>query len=331
MDGASILACAKRVFDVEAEGLARVRDALGASFVETVELMQATLEAGGLIVVTGVGKSLHVAEKMSAVLASTGTRSIVLNPVQAMHGDLGMTAPRDMLIALSFSGESEEVVKLVPAIRRHGLKIVAVTGDSESTLAKMSDIVLPVPCGPEACPFGMAPTNSATATMVMGDALAMAMVEARRFTVEEYAGNHPAGAIGRALTLKASDVMRKADGFAKVSPATSVLEALMAMTKAKAGSAVVADADGRLLGIFTDGDFRRIVAERSGGDAAETLGKPVGDVMTKSPLFIRDTVYAAEIVKVFERKRIDDLPVVDANGRVVGLVDIQDLPKMKVI
>ena len=331
MEGNSILACAKHVFDVEAAGLARVRESLGASFVSTVELMQATLEAGGLIVVTGVGKSLHVAEKMSAVLASTGTRSIVLNPVQAMHGDLGMTAPRDMLVALSFSGESEEIVKLIPAIRRHGLKVVAVTGDPESTLAKMSDIVLPVPCGPEACPFGMAPTNSATATMVMGDALAMAMVEARKFTVEEYAGNHPAGAIGRALTLKASDVMRKADGFAKVSPDTSVLDALMAMTKAKAGSAVVADNDGKLLGIFTDGDFRRIVAERRGGDAAETLGKQVGDVMTKSPLFIRDKAYAAEIVKVFERRRIDDLPVVDGEGKVVGLVDIQDLPKMKVI
>ena len=331
MEENSILACAKHVFDVEAAGLARVRESLGASFVSMVELMQATLEAGGLIVVTGVGKSLHVAEKMSAVLASTGTRSIVLNPVQAMHGDLGMTAPRDMLVALSFSGESEEIVKLIPAIRRHGLKVVAVTGDSESTLAKMSDIVLPVPCGPEACPFGMAPTNSATATMVMGDALAMAMVEARKFTVEEYAGNHPAGAIGRALTLKASDVMRKADGFAKVSPDTSVLDALMAMTKAKAGSAVVADDDGKLLGIFTDGDFRRIVAERRGGDAAETLGKQVGDVMTKSPLFIRDKAYAAEIVKVFERRRIDDLPVVDGEGNVVGLVDIQDLPKMKVI
>ena len=331
IEGNSILACAKHVFDVEAAGLARVRESLGASFVSTVELMQATLEAGGLIVVTGVGKSLHVAEKMSAVLASTGTRSIVLNPVQAMHGDLGMTAPRDMLVALSFSGESEEIVKLIPAIRRHGLKVVAVTGDPESTLAKMSDIVLPVPCGPEACPFGMAPTNSATATMVMGDALAMAMVEARKFTVEEYAGNHPAGAIGRALTLKASDVMRKADGFAKVSPDTSVLDALMAMTKAKAGSAVVADDDGKLLGIFTDGDFRRIVAERRGGDAAETLGKQVGDVMTKSPLFIRDKAYAAEIVKVFERRRIDDLPVVDGEGKVVGLVDIQDLPKMKVI
>ena len=330
-DKASILTCAKRVFEVEIGGLQSTRDSLGEAFVATVELMLSTLNAGGLVVVTGVGKSLHVAEKMSAVFASTGTRSIVLNPVQAMHGDLGMTAPRDMLLALSFSGESDEILKLVPAIRRHGLKIVAVTGGQDSTLARMSDIVLPVPCGAEACPFGMAPTNSATATMVMGDALAMAMVEARRFTVEEYAGNHPAGAIGRALTLKAADVMRKGECCATVAPSVSVLESLMAMTQAKAGSAVVVDDAGKLVGIFTDGDFRRIVAERSGGDAAATLKLPVGDVMTKKPMFIRDTAYAAEILKVFERKRIDDLPVVDGDGRVVGLVDIQDLPKMKVI
>ena len=331
IDKAAILTCARHVFDVEIGGLERTRDSLGDAFAAVVELMCSTLDSGGLVVVTGVGKSLHVAEKMSAVFASTGTRSIVLNPVQAMHGDLGMTSPRDMLLALSFSGESEEVVKLVPAIRRHGLKVVAVTGGMDSSLAKMSDIVLPVPCGAEACPFGMAPTNSATATMVLGDALAMAMVEARRFTVEEYAGNHPAGAIGRALTLRAMDVMRKGDGFAKVDASVSVLEALMAMTKAKAGSAVVADADGRLLGIFTDGDFRRIVSERGGGDAAAMLKLPVGDVMTKKPMFIRDSAFAAEIVKVFEKRRIDDLPVVDGDGRVVGLVDIQDLPKMKVI
>jgi len=347
-DRTAIMACAKRVFDVEIGGLEKVRESLGDAFAATVELMMSTLEAGGLVVVTGVGKSLQVAEKMSAVFASTGTRSIVLNPVQAMHGDLGMTAPRDMLIALSFSGESEEIVKLVPAIRRHGLKIVAVTGYPESTLAKMSDVVLPVPCGPEACPFGMAPTTSATATMVMGDALAMAMVETRKFTVEAYAGNHPAGAIGRALTLKAADVMRRDEGFARVSPSATVLESLMAMTKAKAGSAVVAAADGKLLGIFTDGDFRRLVSGTgtTGGspvdDEAEVsrqgklctsaiLAAPVSDYMTKSPLFIRDTAYAAEIVKVFEKRRIDDLPVVDGEGRVVGLVDIQDLPKMKVI
>lgn len=331
IDDKAILACARRVFEVEIGGLEKTRDSLGDAFVATVRLMVDTLEADGLVVVTGVGKSLHVAEKMSAVFASTGTRSIVLNPVQAMHGDLGMTSPRDMLIALSFSGESEEVVKLVPAIRRHGLKVVAVTGNPDSTLARASDLTLPIPCGAEACPFGMAPTNSATATMAMGDALAMAMVEARKFTVEEYAGNHPAGAIGRALTLKASDVMRRGDDFAKVPPSATVLQSLMAMTRAKAGSAVVADCDGRLAGIFTDGDFRRMVAERSSEDVASTLSAEVSKVMTKSPMSIRDTAYAAEIVKVFERRRIDDLPVVDEAGRVVGLVDIQDLPKIKVI
>lgn len=331
VDAKAILACARKVFEVEIGGLERTRDSLGDAFVATVRLMVDTLEADGLVVVTGVGKSLHVAEKMSAVFASTGTRSIVLNPVQAMHGDLGMTSPRDMLIALSFSGESEEVVKLVPAIRRHGLKVVAVTGNPDSTLARASDLTLPIPCGAEACPFGMAPTNSATATMAMGDALAMAMVEARKFTVEEYAGNHPAGAIGRALTLKASDVMRRGGDFAKVPPSATVLQSLMAMTRAKAGSAVVADCDGRLVGIFTDGDFRRMVAERSSEDVASTLSAEVSKVMTKSPMSIRDTAYAAEIVKVFERRRIDDLPVVDEAGRVVGLVDIQDLPKMKVI
>lgn len=331
VDAKAILACARKVFEVEIGGLEKTRDSLGDAFVATVRLMVDTLEADGLVVVTGVGKSLHVAEKMSAVFASTGTRSIVLNPVQAMHGDLGMTSPRDMLVALSFSGESEEVVKLVPAIRRHGLKVVAVTGNPDSTLARASDLTLPIPCGAEACPFGMAPTNSATATMAMGDALAMAMVEARKFTVEEYAGNHPAGAIGRALTLKASDVMRRGGDFAKVPPSATVLQSLMAMTRAKAGSAVVADCDGRLAGIFTDGDFRRMVAERSSEDVASTLSAEVSKVMTKSPMSIRDTAYAAEIVKVFERRRIDDLPVVDEAGRVVGLVDIQDLPKMKVI
>ena len=331
VDAKAILACARRVFEVEIGGLEKTRDSLGDAFVATVRLMVDTLEADGLVVVTGVGKSLHVAEKMSAVFASTGTRSIVLNPVQAMHGDLGMTSPRDMLIALSFSGESEEVVKLVPAIRRHGLKVVAVTGNPDSTLARASDLTLPIPCGAEACPFGMAPTNSATATMAMGDALAMAMVEARKFTVEEYAGNHPAGAIGRALTLKATDVLRRGGDFAKVPPSATVLQSLMAMTRAKAGSAVVADCDGRLAGIFTDGDFRRMVAERSSEDVASTLSAEVSKVMTKSPMSIRDTAYAAEIVKVFERRRIDDLPVVDEAGRVVGLVDIQDLPKMKVI
>ena len=320
---------AAEVFDVEIEGLKRTRDSLGESFTDTVKMILATSAAGGIVVVSGVGKNLHIAEKMSAIFASTGIRSIVLNPVQAMHGDLGMVAAKDILIALSFSGESDELLKLIPAIRRHGLKVVSMTGKADSSLARMSDIHLEIPCGREACPFGMAPTNSTTATMAMGDALAMVLIDAQKFAIEEYAMNHPAGAIGRALVMKVTDIMRTGDRLARVSPMSSVMDTLMAMTRAKSGSAVVVDDCGKLLGIFTDGDFRRRMSE--GGDAATMLSGEVSAVMTPSPMFVRDDVYAAELLKVFEKRRIDDLPVCDPSGHVVGVVDIQDLPKMKVL
>ena len=320
---------AKQVFAVEIEGLEKTRDSLGASFVKAVRLILDTVADGGIVVVSGVGKNLHIAEKMSAIFSSTGTRSIVLNPVQAMHGDLGMVSAKDVLIALSFSGESAEVNNLIPAIRRHGLKVISMTGRPDSTLAQMSDIHIEIPCGKEACPFGMAPTNSTTATMAMGDALAMVMIDAQKFPVEDYAMNHPAGAIGRALVMKVTDVMRSGERLAKVGPEATVLDALMAMTKAQGGSAIVVDASGKLLGIFTDGDFRRIVS--TSADSNRLLASPVGDVMTKSPLFVYDDAYAAELLKIFEKKRIDDLPVCDRSGRVVGLVDIQDLPKMRVL
>ena len=331
------IARAKEVFDVEIEGLRRTRDSLGESFARTIALMQDALARGGKVVVSGVGKNLHVAEKMSAIFASTGVNSIVLNPVQAMHGDLGMTGTDDVLLALSFSGESEEVVRLIPAVRRHGLKVVAVVGNPESTLAKLADVVLEIPCGKEACPFGMAPTNSTTATMAMGDALAMVMIDVQSFDRERYALNHPAGAIGRALVLKVSDVMRTGDRYAKVAPETTVLDTLLAMTKAQGGSAVVVNADGTLAGIFTDGDFRRRIAAAAAGEPSSDgrtafgLSTPVSAVMTANPLFIRDDAYAVDLLKVFERRRIDDLPVCDAAGRVLGVVDIQDLPKMKVL
>ena len=323
---------AREVFDVEIEGLRKTRDSLGDTFVAAVELILAALRADGHVVVTGVGKSLHVAEKMSGILSSTGARSFVLNPVQAMHGDLGSTSARDVLVALSFSGESEEVLRLIPAIRRHGLKVVSMTGNSKSTLAGLSDVHVEIPCGKEACPFGMAPTTSATATMVMGDALAMALLDSQRFDISDYALNHPAGAIGRALVMKAADVMRTGDRLPLVSPTATVMATLMAMTKAQSGSAVVVDESGKLLGIFTDGDFRRVVSAASASGAVFPLSStPVGEVMTAKPLFVYDDVYAAELLKVFEKRRIDDLPVCDCNGRVVGLVDIQDLPRMKVM
>ena len=379
---------AKQVFAVEIEGLEKTRDSIGASFVKAVRLILETVSDGGIVVVSGVGKNLHIAEKMSAIFSSTGTRSIVLNPVQAMHGDLGMVSAKDVLIALSFSGESGEVNNLIPAIRRHGLKVISMTGRPDSTLAQMSDLHLEIPCGKEACPFGMAPTNSTTATMAMGDALAMVLIDAQKFHVEDYAMNHPAGAIGRALVMKVTDIMRTGERLAKVGEEATVMDALMAMTKAQGGSAIVVDREGKLLGIFTDGDFRRVMSERGLGssrvelgstrvelgsssvetltnpnptlidpnqtlidpnqtltdpnptltnpnptliDPNQTLIDPITRYMTRSPLFVRDDVYAAELLKIFEKKHIDDLPVCDASGRVVGLVDIQDLPKMKVL
>jgi len=345
------IARAREVFDVEIRGLEATRDSLGPSFTKAISMMLDCVSHDGIVVVTGVGKNLHIAEKMSAIFASTGTRSIVLNPVQAMHGDLGMVSSRDLLIALSFSGESAEVNNVIPAIRRHGLKVIAMTGNPGSTLAKLSDLHLEIPCGKEACPFGMAPTNSTTATMAMGDALAMVMIDAQKFDISSYAMNHPAGAIGRALVMKVSDIMRTGDRFARVSPTATVMETVMTMTKAKGGSAVIVGERGELLGIFTDGDFRRIMTAgasgeadshplqnkegsssfRSGKDSASPLDEPISEFMTKSPLFVRESAYAAELLKIFERKRIDDLPVCDAEGKVVGLVDIQDLPKMKVL
>lgn len=339
---------AKEVFDIEIKGLEATRDSIGGTFTDAVKLILSTLAGGGLVVVTGVGKNLHVAEKMSAIFASTGTRSIVLNPVQAMHGDLGMVTGRDVLVALSFSGESEEVLRLIPAVRRHGLKVISMTGNPKSSLAKLSDIHLAIPCGREACPFGMAPTNSVTATLAMGDALAMVLIDARKFSIEDYAGNHPAGAIGRALVLKVSDIMRTGEALALIPPSATVMEAALAMTASHGGSAIVVDKAGRLKGIFTDGDFRRLVVEgkrgkRVSGDKSGTclsrrprlscqiLEAPVSAYMTKSPSFVFSDDYAADLLKVFERKRIDDLPVCDRKGKVVGIVDLQDLPKMKVL
>ena len=339
---------AKQVFDIEIAGLEKTRDSVGDSFVQAVEMILDCASRGGILVVSGVGKNLHIAEKMSAIFSSTGTRSIVLNPVQAMHGDLGMVSAKDILLALSFSGESAEVNNLIPAIRRHGLKVISMTGRPDSTLATLSDVHVEIPCGKEACPFGMAPTNSTTATMAMGDALAMVLIDAQKFAIEDYAMNHPAGAIGRALVMKVTDVMRTGERLARVGDGATVMDAIMAMTKAKSGAAVVADDDGRLLGIFTDGDFRRLVSERGQATSHEprttnhepratshepmpALTDPITNHMTSSPLFVRDDAYAAELLKIFEKKRIDDLPVCDASGRVVGLVDIQDLPKMKVL
>jgi len=326
MDNTALLSRARQVLDIEIEGLRSAQAALGEGFVATVRLLLDTLENGGKIVVTGVGKNLHIAEKLSATLASTGSTSVVMNPIQAMHGDLGMIADQDVLLALSFSGESDEVIKLIPAVRRLGIRVIGMVGNPDSTLARLSDTVLGVCIGQEACPFGMAPTTSTTATLAVGDALAMVLIEARHFNKERYARLHPAGAIGRALVLRVRDIMRTSEHMARVALDATVMDGIMAMTAAKSGAALVAHADGRLAGIFTDGDLRRLLAE-----GQEILQRPIQDVMTQRPVSVTDDAYAVDVLRVFEKYKIDDLPVVNADGLLVGYVDIQDLPKMKVM
>ncbi len=317
---------AKNVFDTELDSMARTRDALGDSFVKAVEIFMDALRRGGRIVVTGVGKNLPIAEKISATMASTGSTSIVLNPVQAMHGDLGMLADGDCVLALSFSGESEEVLRLLPVIRRRGIRIVGLAGKADCSMAADCDVMLTVETPCEADPFNMAPTASTTATLAMGDALAMVLIDLRGFGRADYARLHPAGAIGRTLLTRVTDIMRTGSRLVALPSDATVKDALVAMTKAQAGAAYVTDVSGLLLGIFTDGDLRRSLTASS-----DPLSRPLSEVMTPHPISVGADKMATDVLKVFQSHQIDDIPVTDADGRLVGGIDISDLPKLKVL
>lgn len=327
MDNVTIISRAKQVMEIEIEGLRIAQGALGDGFIAAVHLITEILDKGGKIVITGVGKNLHIAEKFSATLASTGSTSVVMNPIQAMHGDLGIIAAGDVLLALSFSGESDEVIKLIPAVRRLSIPVIGMVGNLESTLAKLSDVALCVKIGQEACPFGMAPTTSTTATLAVADALAMVLIDARHFDKASYAKLHPAGAIGRALVLRVRDIMRIGERLASLPLTATVMDAVMAMTAAQSGAALIVDPEGRLAGIFTDGDLRRLLSD----DGQDLLHKPVLPVMTAKPISVTDEAFAVDVLRIFEQYKIDDLPVVDAQQHLLGYVDIQDLPKMKVM
>ncbi len=314
------------IIQMEVEGLRNVGANLNSGFGNAVEMIIRATNAGGKVVVTGVGKNLHIGEKISATLASTGTTSVMLNPIQAMHGDLGILAPADILLALSYSGESEEVLNLLPLVRRFGIKVISLTGKLNSSMAKLSDEVISVAVDREACPFNMAPTTSTTATLAVGDALAMVLLDARGFKIEDYARRHPAGAIGRTLLLRVSDMMRRGDRVASVLSGAKVKDAILAMTKARTGSAGILDRHDRVLGIFTDGDLRRHLP-----DHADLVNVPVDSLMTRHPITVRADDLVADVLRVFEKHNIDDLLVVDGKNRLVGAVDIQDLPKLKIM
>ena len=320
----SHLAHARKVFDIELAALKAVRAQLDGAFERAVEAVVETLGRRGKIVTVGIGKSGNIGRKISATLTSTGSTSVVLNSVDALHGDLGIVNDGDLILALSYSGESEELLNLLPAFKRFLVRIM--TGNPKSTLALHSDVVLNVRVPKEACPFNLAPTASTTAMLVMGDALAMTVLQARGFKKSDFARYHPSGAIGRAMLLRVGDIMRAGERNAVAREDLKVREALPLMTSAKSGSLSVVNARGKLVGVFTDGDFRR----RMSADA-DILSRPLKSVMTRNPVAVRADALAVEALKIFNERNIDDLIVVNAKREPVGLVDSQDLPKLKIM
>jgi len=309
---------AREVIRAEAEALAQLPARLNGAFARAVEMV---LACPGRVVVTGMGKPGFIAQKISATFASTGTPSLYLHPAEALHGDLGRLVPGDLVLALSNSGETDELLRLLPAIRRLGAPIVAMTSGTRNSLADRADVVLEIGPVPEACPLGLAPTASTVALLAIGDALAMAVQHLRGFSPEQFASLHPGGALGRQL-LRVRDVMRTGTRNPTVRWDVSLREtaAVMTRTEGRPGAASVVDAQGKLIGIFTDGDLRRLV-QRGEVDFA----RPVSAVMGKSPRTVGPDDLATSAAEMLRHSQVDQLPVVDDVGRPVGLLDVQDL------
>ena len=317
---------AKEVLDIEIDGIKAVREEMGEGFVQAIDAMLATVENSGKVVIAGVGKNWHIGNKMAATFTSTGTPTVALHPIEAMHGDFGIVCQNDILLAMSYSGASDELIALLQPVKRKGVKIIAMTAAMDSPLAEYADIIVSIKVEQEACPFNMAPTTSTTATLALGDAMAMVMLEARGFKIEDYAKLHPGGAIGRTLLLRVEDVMRSGDRCATVEVGQPVREALLAMTGAKAGCVAVVNEDNTLAGILTDGDLRRHLIE-----TPNLVELPIEEIMTRDPVTLTPEMLAIEILNIYEKRNIDDLIVVDHANRVIGAVDIQDMPKLKIL
>jgi arabinose-5-phosphate isomerase len=317
-------ASGRRVFEVEARGLAAVAARIDGAFSAACALI---LAGSGRVVCTGMGKSGHVARKIAATLASTGTPAFYMHPGEAGHGDLGMVTDTDVVLAVSYSGESDEILMLLPALKRQGNRLLAMTGRPGSTLAAAADLHLDVSVPDEACPLHLAPTASTTATMAMGDALAVALLEARGFTADDFARSHPAGALGRRLLLHIGDVMHTGDGVPRVRADASLGDALLEMSRKRLGVTAVVDDAGVLLGLYTDGDLRRTLADRS----VDVHATPITDVMTRDPVTIGSDALAVEAARLMETRKINALLVLDAQRRVVGALNVHDLLRARVV
>ncbi len=310
---------AKKVLINESKAIAKLAGRIDGSFEKIVNLLA---KNGGRIIVTGMGKPGFIAQKVSATMSSTGTPSLYLHPAEALHGDLGRVTREDVIIAFSNSGETEEVVKLIPIIKKIGAKLIAVTGNKRSTLAVNSDFVVDSSVDKEACPMGLAPTTSTTAMLALGDALAIALLEKKKFKPRDFALFHPGGTLGKRLILKVEDIMRPKSKTPIVKRNARIKEVLLKITKMRAGSASVVDEKNKLVGIFTDGDLRRHFDE-----GRDILKRKVCDVMTKAPTTITGDKLAAEAFEILRDKKIDEIPVVDKKGHPVGMLDVQDILK----
>lgn len=323
VDDQRILALAHETLDIEADAVRQLRERLSPSFVHAV---RAVLQVRGRVVVMGMGKSGHVGRKITATLASTGTPAMFVHPAEASHGDLGMVKDSDLVIAISNSGESDELAAILPVLKRQGVPLVAITGGATSTLAKHADIVLDSSVAKEACPLNLAPTASTTAQMALGDALAVALLDARGFKAEDFARSHPGGSLGRRLLTHVSDVMRSGDAVPSVLPHVSFSELMREMSAKGLGASAIVDAQRHVLGIFTDGDLRRLIEK--GVDMRQLTAE---QVMHAKPRTVRANALAAEAAELMEMHRINSVLVVDEQALLCGAINTHDLMRAKVI
>lgn len=319
----STLALARTVLVREAEALTNIAERLGQNFLNAVQCL---LNCQGRVVVSGVGKSGHIGRKLAATLASTGTPSFFVHAAEAAHGDLGMITRKDVLIAISNSGTTSELLTIVPVIKREGTPLIAMTSSPDSALAKYADIHLDVGVRQEACPLGLAPTTSTTATLALGDALAVACLQAKGFTADDFARSHPGGALGRRLLIHVGDVMRTGEKIPSVSDNVSVLDAVREITQKRIGMTAIVDQEGKVKGIFTEGDLRRLI-ERVG----DIRNICIADVMTPNPRTISQTALAAEAAHILDRSLCNQLLVVDEQNHLIGALHIHDLMTAKVL
>ncbi len=318
------LSIAKRVLKTEADAVFALIDKLNGGFERAVEII---FNAKGRVVVTGMGKSGLVGKKIAATLASTGTPAFFLHPAEASHGDLGMVTARDVIIAISNSGETEEIVDLIPFLKRFNVSVVSMTGNPNSTLAKAADVNLDISVKEEACPLGITPTASTTATLAMGDAVAVALLVKRGFRQEDFASFHPAGSLGKRLFIRVKDLMHKDDTMPLIGPSTPVMEALMEISAKRLGIAIVAGADKKILGVVTDGDVRRGL-QKWGKDFYDMKAE---EVMTETPMSILADELAAKALLVMETHSITSLVVPDSDGKAVGIIHLHDILKEGIV